>query len=187
MRDTNSKIHVPRRQQQEGRMRRAIVWFAAAANAAWVFAYAPASPPSFAAETPASLSGSVSSAEEGMMEGVLFSAKRDGSTITTAVVSDDRGHYAFPAGRLEPGHYALSIRAVGYDLAGPSSAEIEAGKTAAADLKLVKTKNLAAQLSNAEWIASAPGTERQHALLTNCVGCHTVQRIFASTHDSAEF
>ena len=168
-------------------MRRSILWFAATANAALGLVFAPALSPSAAAQAPAALSGSVSSAEEGMMEGVLVSAKRDGSTTTTTVVSDNQGRYAFPAGRLEPGRYTLTIRAAGYDLAGPNGAEVEAGKTAAADLKLVKTKNLAAQLSNAEWIASAPGTDRQHALLTNCVGCHTVQRIFASTHDSAEF
>jgi streptogramin lyase len=168
-------------------MRRATSWFAAAASAALVFIIASAVSPPAAAQTPAVLAGSVSSAEEGMMEGVLVSARKDGSTITTTVVSDNQGHYAFPAGRLEPGHYALSIRAVGYDLAGPKDAALEAGRTAAADLKLVKTKNLSAQLSNAEWIASAPGTDRQRALLTNCVGCHTVQRVFMSTHDSAEF
>jgi hypothetical protein len=138
------------------------------------------------AQTTMALAGQVSSAEEGAMEGVLVSAKKDGSTITTTVVSDNQGRYSFPAGRLEPGRYALSIRAAGYDLAGPKSTDV-AANTAALDLKLVKARNLAAQLSNAEWIASAPGSDRQRALLTNCVGCHTVQRLFMSTHDSAEF
>ena len=67
----------------------------------------------------AALSGQVSSTEEGAMEGVLVSARRDGSTITVTVVSDDKGRYSFPAERLEPGHYTISIRAVGYDLDGP--------------------------------------------------------------------
>ena len=35
------------------------------------------------------LSGQVSSTEEGMMEGVLVSAKKEGSTVTTTVVSND--------------------------------------------------------------------------------------------------
>jgi len=161
--------------------------FAAAASAALVFMFGSAVSPPAAAQAPTVLAGTVSSAEEGMMEGVLVSARKDGSTVTTTVVSDDQGHYAFPAGRLEPGHYALSIRAVGYDLASPKDAALEPGKTAAADLKLAKTKNLSAQLSNAEWIASVPGSDRQRALLTNCVGCHTVQRVLMSTHDSAEF
>src|SRR3978361_510987 len=54
------------------------------------------------AQTAAALSGQVSSAEEGAMEGVLVSAKRDGSTITTTVVSNDKGQYSFPADRLPP-------------------------------------------------------------------------------------
>src|ERR1700693_982435 len=62
------------------------------------------------------LTGIVTSAEEGVMEGVLVSAKKAGSTITLTVVSDKDGRYSFSASRLEPGSYALHIRAIGYDL-----------------------------------------------------------------------
>ena len=58
------------------------------------------------------LTGKVSSQEEGAMEGVVVSAKRDGSTMTISVVSDSQGQYSFPQDRLEPGTYAISIRAV---------------------------------------------------------------------------
>jgi Carboxypeptidase regulatory-like domain len=78
----------------------------------------------------AALSGQVSSAEEGAMEGVLVSAKKPGSTITVTVASDKDGRYSFPAARLEPGQYAVSIRAVGYDADGRPSAEVAAGRTA---------------------------------------------------------
>src|SRR5206468_10900770 len=98
------------------------------------------------------LMGRVSSVEEGPMEGVLVSAKRPGSTITTTVVSNRRGEYRFPPGRLEPGQYALRIRAAGFELEGPDSVEVAAHKTIAADLKLRKARDLASQLSNAEWI-----------------------------------
>ena len=37
------------------------------------------------------LTGQVSSAEEGAMEGVLVSAKRDGATVTVTVVTDKQG------------------------------------------------------------------------------------------------
>ena len=50
------------------------------------------------------------------MEGVLVSAKKAGSTITITVVSDKDGRFSFPASKLEPGQYALRIRAIGYDL-----------------------------------------------------------------------
>ena len=59
-----------------------------------------------------SLSGTVSSAEEGQMEGVLVSAKKEGATVTTTVVTNDKGEFSFPAGRLEPGKYTITTRAV---------------------------------------------------------------------------
>ena len=43
------------------------------------------------AQTAAALTGQVSSAEEGNMEGVVVSAKKDGSTITVSVVTDAQG------------------------------------------------------------------------------------------------
>ena len=70
------------------------------------------------------LTGQVTSAEEGAMEGVLVSAKKTGSTITTTVFTDEKGRYRFPASRLDPGHYAIRIRATGYDLAGPDAVDI---------------------------------------------------------------
>src|SRR6202165_2697804 len=59
------------------------------------------------AQTALALSGQVFSAEEGAMEGVLVSAKKDGSTVTTTVVSNEKGQFSFPADRLEPGHYNI--------------------------------------------------------------------------------
>jgi len=137
------------------------------------------------AQDAAALSGTVSSAEEGAMEGVLVSARHDGSNVTTTVVSDDKGHYAFPAARLAPGRYTVSIRAIGYQLDGPKSIDVAAAATA--DLKLSKIKRLVGQISNGEWLMSLPGADKQKAFLTQCVGCHTMQRIVSSTHDAAEF
>jgi virginiamycin B lyase len=139
------------------------------------------------AQAQSALQGAVRSAEEGPMEGVLVSARKAGSTITVTVSTDDKGHYGFPAARLEPGHYDLAIRAVGFELDGPKAAEVSAGHAATADLQLRRTKKLVSQLTNAEWMASAPGTDRQKQFLSNCVDCHTVQRIFQSTHDASEF
>src|SRR5262245_11167241 len=94
------------------------------------------------AQAPIALSGQVSSTREGAMEGVVVSAKRNGSTIIVSVVSDDKGKFSFPAAKLEPGRYSLSIRAVGYDLEGPSSADVVFGTTATADIELRPTRNL---------------------------------------------
>ena len=151
----------------------------------WVRAQTPAQ--TTQTQTGAALTGQVSSQAEGPMEGVVVTAKKAGSTIAVSVISDAQGRYSFPAGRLEPGQYSLRIRAAGYDLDGRSTAEVSAGKTAAVDLKLRPTRNLSAQLTNAEWMQSMPGTEEQKALLLNCVGCHTLERVVRSTHDADEF
>jgi streptogramin lyase len=137
----------------------------------------------------AALSGQVTSQEEGAMEGVVVSAKKVGSTITVSVVSDQQGHFEFPADRLEPGHYVLAIRAVGYDLDGPGTGDVVAHKVTTLDLKLRKTKDLASQLTNAEWLMSIPGTEEQKTafLLGNCINCHTLERPIRSTHTADEF
>jgi len=138
------------------------------------------------AQSAAALTGQVTSAEEGPMEGVLVSAKKQSSTITVTVVSDAKGQYSFPADRLDPGNYALAIRAAGYNLAGAKAVDVAAGGSTA-DIKLVRTKHLANQLSNAEWLISAPGPDNLKANMTNCVSCHTLQRVFASAHDAEEF
>ena len=139
------------------------------------------------AQAPAALTGQVSSAEEGNMEGVVVSAKKDGSTITVSVVTDTQGRFSFPANRLEPGKYTLKARAVGYDLNGNNTADVAAGKPATSQLKLTKTRNLSAQLNNAEWLLSMPGTDEQKRFLLNCNSCHTYERIMKSTYDAQGF
>jgi streptogramin lyase len=131
--------------------------------------------------------GGAVSADSGPLEGVLVSAKRAGSTITITVVSDAQGRYSFPSAKLEPGQYALTIRAVGYELETSGAVDVAAQKSATADLKLHKVDDLAPQLSNAEWLASMPGSDQQKTSLLNCMSCHNVQRIVQSQHDAAEF
>jgi virginiamycin B lyase len=139
------------------------------------------------AQGTAALTGKVSSAEEGPMEGVVVSAKKDGSTISVSVITDERGRFAFPAARLEPGHYALKARAAGYELEESVATDLAASGEAKADLRLRKAKNLAAQLTNAEWLLSMPGTDEQKRFLLNCNGCHTYERIMKSAYDADGF
>src|SRR5882724_9258263 len=138
--------------------------------------------------SPSALTGKVSSAEEGMMEGVIVSAKRAGSTITVSVVSNARGEYSFPKDRLVPGAYAVTIRAVGYELpnATPAQVEVNARAAAALDVNLVKTKDLEHQLSNGEWLQSFPGTKPFKEALFNCTSCHTLERIAKSRYNATD-
>jgi virginiamycin B lyase len=155
--------------------------------AGFAFALAGAGLLPASAQTPAALTGQVTSAEEGAMEGVLVSAKKAGSTVTITVVSDAQGNYSFPAAKLEPGQYSLRIRAVGYDLDRPANVSVAAQQPAKHDLKLRKTEDLAAQLSNGEWLASFPGNDQQKNAMLGCVGCHTLERVARSTHKPDDF
>jgi len=135
---------------------------------------------------PVSLSGTVSSEAEGPMEGVLVSAKRVGGIMTVTVVSDKQGRYSFPQDRLIPGDYQLSIRAVGYDPAMPQIAATVGKSPSKTDIKLVKTKDLAGQLTDVEWLMSVPGTPAQKEWLSqSCVLCHNLTHVFKSTYDQS--
>ena len=121
------------------------------------------------------------------MEGVLVSAKRAGATMTITVVSDAQGRYSFPQNRLEPGQYAVRIRAVGYELDNPGPVQVSAQSSTTLDLKLHRTQDLSRQLSNGEWLLSMTGTHEQKQTLIGCTTCHTLERIVRSQHDAAEW
>ena len=142
------------------------------------------------AQGEAALSGVVSS-EAGNMEGVVVSARRDGGISTVSVVSDAAGAYSFPRTHLTAGSYAITVRAVGYDLVDPGAVTVTDGATATADLTVETTDNVGAQLSSIEWINSMNGTAEEkdrmvHQLLA-CNYCHTYQRIMRSRHDADRF
>ncbi len=141
---------------------------------------------SLAQENPVALAGQVRSTAEGLMEGVVVSAKKAGSTVTVSVISDARGQYSFPRNRLAPGQYSLSIRAVGYEMDDPGVADVTSNTTVTTNFTLHKAKDLSSQLTNAEWLSSMPGTDDQKAPLLTCVVCHTLERIVKSKHDAAQ-
>ena len=86
--------------------------------------------------------------------------------------------------RLHAGRHALGIRAVGFELDGPHAVEVGAAGTTTADLALRTTRDLEAQLTNAEWLESIPGTAGQQRLFESCVRCHTLDRIMQSRYDA---
>lgn len=133
--------------------------------------------PSFAA----TLTGNVTSAKEGAMEGVLVTAKKDGSTMSVTVVSDDKGRYSFPDGRLTSGHYNLKVRAIGYVLDGPRAVDVGNAATSA-DIKLNTTPNIAPQMTNVEWLNSMPGSDAEKRDLVGCATCHTLMRPMFSNY-----
>ncbi|MDB2376475.1 carboxypeptidase regulatory-like domain-containing protein [Gammaproteobacteria bacterium] len=146
-------------------------------------ACSPDVPVEFSRVDTSALTGKVTSQAEGAMEGVIVSAKRKGSMMTVSVVSDAQGQYSFPKDRLEPGYYTVSMRAVGYDLTNPGPVELT-GEPAHLDLQLTITKNLPSQLTNTEWMISAPGSFEEKQYLDDCTMCHTLQRPLNSRYEA---
>jgi streptogramin lyase len=137
--------------------------------------------------TTVSLTGHVSSKEEGPMEGVLVSAKKAGSSITITVVSDKQGRYSFPRNKVDSGDYSLSIRATGFEMDNPGQAKIVPQVATTVDLKLHHLEDFSAQLTSEEWMLSMPGTEEQKKSLLGCVNCHTLERPVRAHHTADEW
>ena len=51
----------------------------------------------------------------------------------------------------------------------------------------VRTKDMAAQLTNGEWLYSAPGSDEKKRPLLGCVGCHQLSKITMSKYDTEGF
>ena len=116
-------------------------WMVRSAVAAAVLATGALGWQSLQAQGGAALTGTVSSAKEGKMEGVLVTARLDGANYDVTVVSDAAGKYSFPRTHLkDAGKYAIKIRAVGYDLTSANTVDLAAGKTATLDLTPAGTK-----------------------------------------------
>ena len=146
--------------------------------------------PSLSAQSTSAVavSGTVTSREEGTMEGVVVSARRQGANFTVSVVSDAQGRYSFPWTHLEPGSYDVTVRAVGYDLPPLARVTIGSNEPTTLDLMLEKTGDLLAQLTSLEIATSLPGPQEQVEKLVyerlSCAYCHTYNRIVTSRHSA---
>ena len=106
------------------------------------------------------LSGTVSSADEGLMEGVVVILRNLNSTVLTAVTSDSAGHFQFNQDRVTGGDYEISVRAVGYELLGAKIIVIDEKQSQIlGDLILtsvIEPLRLASQLTSLDWVKSFP-------------------------------
>ena len=143
------------------------------------------------AQSAVAVAGTVSSPEEGNMEGVLVTVRRASANFTVSVVSDAQGRYSFPRSHVAPGSYTVTVRAVGYDIADGSGVDVPPSKTASLNIRLRKTSDLGSQLTSLDWLNSMPGTTEQKNKLAyqivSCAYCHTFQRIMKSRHTAEAF
>ena len=143
------------------------------------------------AQSSEALTGFVSSQEEGAMEGVLVTARGEGSNHTVTVVSSAQGRYSFPRTHLDAGTYAITTRASGYDPADPGPVEVVASTTRSQNLTLRSASDPLAGASSVEIVNSMPGTKDQKDRLVytalSCAYCHTFKRTVRSRHAPAEW
>src|SRR6202790_3520537 len=77
------------------------------------------------------LTGSITSASGQKLEGVQISAKKEGSTITTSVYTDQNGDYFFPA--MADGKYRVWAQTLGFET---SKGEVDLTATKHQDFRL---------------------------------------------------
>jgi virginiamycin B lyase len=135
--------------------------------------------------------GVVKSANGDLLEGIMVQLISGESAIRTTVFSNADGRYEFP--KLESGSYTLRIarplefrpyirEAVA--IGGPTElADIILERVTTSDL-LPPHPEIAAQLTDAEWLLSLAGSGEEKRLLTvNCNWCHSYQQIFRTRYD----
>jgi len=140
------------------------------------------------------LTGTVSSTEEGAMEGVVVIAQAVDGVVLTAVTSNAQGRYHFNRDRLKPAQYSVTIRAAGYELNNAQMVTVDTEHTVSLDLPLTAVTDpvlLASQLTSLDWVTSFPGSDAQKDLLVrnmvNCGFCHTLERVARSAYSSEGF
>jgi virginiamycin B lyase len=129
--------------------------------------------PAQAAEV--ALSGTISAASGQKLEGVTVSAKREGSTITTSVYTDQTGNYYFPP--LEAGKYNIWAQALAFET---TKSAVDLGAVKRADLTLApmtdperRIRQLPAEMLVAALPEETVEDARIKKVFTNqCSGCH---------------
>src|SRR5437588_7980107 len=122
------------------------------------------------------LAGAITSASGQKLEGVTVSAKRDGTTITTSVYTDEAGNYYFPP--LPEGKYQVWAQALGFETA-KAAAELNATRKQNIVLKPLADKEATIrQLPSELLVAALPETTEDDARIkkiftNNCTACHS--------------
>ncbi len=140
-----------------------------------------------AAQAGPALAGKVTAGQEAL-EGVLVSAKKTGSTHH----HNSRERQGRPL--QLPGGAGSSRARIPCAFGPPATTSMvpirlwsRRTRPRPPISRLRKTEDIAAQLTNAEWLASMPGTDAQKGQLLNCVGCHTLARPLNSKYSADDF
>src|SRR6266576_5241900 len=121
------------------------------------------------------LSGTITSATGEKLGGVTVSAKRDGTTITTSVYTEEQGNYYFQP--METGKYNVWAQALAFETS-KSAVDLLAAKRQNLALKAITDKERAfRQLPGEMMIAALPEATVEDAnmkkiFMNQCTDCH---------------
>jgi streptogramin lyase len=122
------------------------------------------------------LSGTITSAAGEKLGGVTVSARREGTTITTSVYTDETGNYYFPP--LPAGKYRVWAQALSFETS-KGELDLSAARKHNVALKAITDKERAfRQLPGEAMVAALPedtdDDSRMKKIFTNnCNGCHS--------------
>src|SRR4051812_3020540 len=131
------------------------------------------------------MNGSITSSASQAMGGVMVSAKPDGGTITTTVLTDEAGRYYFPP--LAAGKYRVWAQALSFATA---KGEIDLGATKKHDFVLRPMENFFQQLPGNAALSALPEDNEQDKRMkvlvrNNCTACHTPSYVLQHRFDEA--
>jgi virginiamycin B lyase len=131
------------------------------------------------------LSGSIKSPAGEAMGGVMVSAKAEGGTITTTVLTDEAGRYYFPP--LAAGKYRVWAKAVSFETA---KGEIDLGAVKKHDFTLRPMDDFFRQLPGNVMLSALPEDSEQDKRMkvivrNNCTACHTASYVLQHRFDEA--
>src|SRR5438034_2333859 len=134
------------------------------------------------------LAGAITSTAGQKLEGVTVSAKRDGTTITTSVYTDQDGNYYFAP--LAEGKYQVWAQALGFETT-KGSVDLTATRKHNIALKpMTDREAMIRQLPGELLVAALPEETEDDArikkIFTNqCTGCHTPGYVLQFRFDEA--
>src|SRR5436190_14811270 len=131
------------------------------------------------------MNGSIKSSAGQAMGGVMVSAKPQGGTITTTVLTDEAGRYYFPP--QAAGKYRVWAQALSFATA---KSEIDLGAVKKHDFTLRPMEDFFRQLPGNVMLSALPEDNEQDKRMAvivrnNCTACHTASYVLQHRFDEA--